>query len=180
MKASVELCINKPSDAAAKSELKANCEKYGSEFGELGTPGGLADSFCQVSWRFGRAPKNWQIDHPDTQQGRQELMHQLPETGVSLCLTSQEECVRSSLKKDKTKYLKLSWRTPNRVFVTLVALQNKFHSPANFREILGASQRLLHMFCRPLGKVYDRVPREKLWGVLREYDVNGCLLLAVK
>jgi len=31
MKASVELCINMLSDAAAKSELNANCEKFDSE-----------------------------------------------------------------------------------------------------------------------------------------------------
>jgi len=44
VKASVELCINKLSDAAAKSELKANCEKFDSDLGELGTQDGLADS----------------------------------------------------------------------------------------------------------------------------------------
>ena len=44
MKASVELCINKLSDVAAKSGLKANCEKSESELGELWTPGGLTDS----------------------------------------------------------------------------------------------------------------------------------------
>ena len=43
VKASVELRINKLSDAAAKSELKGNCEKFGSGLGELGTPDGLAD-----------------------------------------------------------------------------------------------------------------------------------------
>ena len=42
MKASVELCINKLSDAAAKSELKANSEKFDSELRELRTP----DSCC--------------------------------------------------------------------------------------------------------------------------------------
>ena len=31
-----------------------------------------------------------------------------------------------------------------------------------------------------LGKVYGRVPRVKLWGMLREYVVDGCILLAVK
>jgi len=31
VKASVELCINKLSDAASQSELKANCEKFVSE-----------------------------------------------------------------------------------------------------------------------------------------------------
>jgi len=50
MKASAELCINKLSDAAAKSELKANCEKFDSEFGELRTPDGC-DSSGMVIWK---------------------------------------------------------------------------------------------------------------------------------
>ena len=70
MKAWVELCINNPSDAPAKSELKANCEKFVSELGELRLV--WLTRVRQVSWRHGRAPKNWQIDHPHTQQGRQE------------------------------------------------------------------------------------------------------------
>jgi len=44
-KPSVELCINKLSDAAGKSELKANCEKFDCELGELRTPDGLADPY---------------------------------------------------------------------------------------------------------------------------------------
>ena len=31
-----------------------------------------------------------------------------------------------------------------------------------------------------LEAAYDRVPREKLWGVLREYSAGGRLLLALK
>jgi len=42
--ASIQLCINKLSDAAVKSELKADCEKFDSDLGELRTPDGLADS----------------------------------------------------------------------------------------------------------------------------------------
>ena len=44
MKASVELCTNKRSDAAAKSGVKANCAKFDSELRELGTQDGLTDS----------------------------------------------------------------------------------------------------------------------------------------
>jgi len=29
-------------------------------------------------------------------------------------------------------------------------------------------------------KAYDRVPREKLWGMLRKYGVDGHLLMAIK
>jgi len=35
IKASVELCINRLPDAAGKSELIANCDKFDSELGEL-------------------------------------------------------------------------------------------------------------------------------------------------
>jgi len=27
---------------------------------------------CQMAWHFEREPKDWQIDHPHTKQGRQE------------------------------------------------------------------------------------------------------------
>jgi len=52
MKASVEPCINKLSYAAAKSELKANCEKFDTELGELRTPDGLADSCVSSGMAF--------------------------------------------------------------------------------------------------------------------------------
>jgi len=61
-------------DSAANSELKANCEKFDSEFENLER----RVVVCQVAWRFGRAPKDWQIDHLHTQKGRQEWMNQLP------------------------------------------------------------------------------------------------------
>jgi len=51
MKASV-LCINKLPDAAAKSELQANCEKFDSGLGELRTPDGLADSCVSSGMAF--------------------------------------------------------------------------------------------------------------------------------
>jgi len=44
---------------------------------------------------------------------------------------------------------------------------------------MGTCQRLYTCFV-DLGKVYGGVPREKLWVMLWEYGVNGCLLLAVK
>jgi len=62
VKASVELCINKLSDAAGKSELKASYEKFDSELGERGTLDGLADS-CVSSgtafWKGAERLANW-------------------------------------------------------------------------------------------------------------------------
>ena len=58
------------------------------------------------------------------------------------------------------------------------------HSKANLREYFeksfdGDGKDLFACFV-DLEKAYDRVPRDKLWKVLREYGVNGQLLLAVK
>jgi len=52
MKASAELYINKLTDAAAKSELEGNCQKFDCESGELRTPGGLADSCVSSGMAF--------------------------------------------------------------------------------------------------------------------------------
>jgi len=53
MKASVEMCINKLSDAVAKSKLKADWERFKSKLVEFRTLDGLADSCgCQVVQRF--------------------------------------------------------------------------------------------------------------------------------
>jgi len=52
MKASVELCTNKFYDAAAKSELKADCDRFDSDLGELGTLDGLADSCVSNGMAF--------------------------------------------------------------------------------------------------------------------------------
>jgi len=56
-KASVELCINKLYDAAAKSELKANCENFDSELGELGKLDDLADSCVSSGMAFWNGAK---------------------------------------------------------------------------------------------------------------------------
>ena len=77
MKASVELCINKLSDAAAKPELKANCDKFDSELRNLERRMVWLTRVCQVAWGFGSAQKDWQIDHPLTRKGRQEWINHL-------------------------------------------------------------------------------------------------------
>ena len=57
--------------------------------------------------------------------------------------------------------------TCSAIIVQDVTLQTKFHSSANFREILGICQSRPHTFRWPR-KVRDRIRGEKLSGVLRE------------
>jgi len=62
------------------------------------------------------------------------------------------------------------------VFVPAVAQQTTFHSPPILWEY---AEDVFTCFV-DLDKAYDRVPCEKLWGVLLEYGVDGRLLLAIK
>jgi len=76
MIASVELCIHKLSDVAAKSELKADWERFESELVKRRTLDGLADGVWS-GMAFWKGTGRFATDHPDTQIGRQEWMHQL-------------------------------------------------------------------------------------------------------
>jgi len=66
-----------------------------------------------------------------------------------------------------------------------VALQKKFTLQKLFEKswepkLPGFNAKDVYTCFVDLGKVYGRVPCEKLWGMWREYGVDGCLLLAVK
>ena len=142
MKAYIELWINKLSGAAGKSELNANCEKLDSELGELRMPDGLPACVCQVSWHFVRAPKDWQIDHPHTQNGRQEWMNQLP--GHLFDEPPRKNVCQAAAKIIEPKLMK-----SNTVFVAAAALQNKFPLYSNFSRNPGSMPRRIHVFCQP-------------------------------
>jgi len=72
-----------------------------------------------------------------------------------------------------------SWMTFGGVFVAALALQNSFPLPSKFSRNPGRMTKTVTCFV-DLEKAYDGVPREKLWGVLREDGADGRLLLAVK
>jgi len=71
---------------------------------------------------------------------------------------------------------------PSAVFVTAVAQQNKIplsnKCSRNLRNI--PNTYAVYTCFVHLGKLYDRVPLDKLWGVFRECGVPFHLLLAVK
>jgi len=91
MKSSVELCVNKLYDAAAESELKANCEKFDSGLGELGTLDDLAAS-CVSSgmafWKSAERFSKFTVPIHKRETGVNE-----PTTAASLWFVSQEESI---------------------------------------------------------------------------------------
>jgi len=72
VKASVELCINKLSDAAAKSELKVNCEKFDTELEKLRTLDSLADSCVSSGMAFWKSTERLANCSFQYTKGRQE------------------------------------------------------------------------------------------------------------
>ena len=74
-----------------------------------------------------------------------------------------------------------SWGIPSAVFIAAVALQAKFSLSSKFSRYFGSMLKTsTYMSFVDLGKSYERVPREKLWGILLEYGAGGCLLRTVE
>jgi len=127
MKSSVELCINKLYDAAAKSEFKANCEKFDSEWGKLGTLDDLAAS-CLSSgmafWKSAESFSKFTVPIHKRETGVDE-----PITAASLYLVSQEKC----MPRYHENKLNQSWMIPSVVFDAAVALKKKFLHSSKFK-----------------------------------------------
>jgi len=97
LKASVELYINKLSDAV----LNPSCEKFDSESGELRTPDGLADSCVSSGMAFLKGIErltNWSSSYT-----RKETEVSKPTTAASLCFVSQEKCMPRCRENSWTK-----------------------------------------------------------------------------
>ena len=73
-----------------------------------------------------------------------------PTTAASLCQVSQKGCMSRCRKNNWTK---AGWY-PTRFSSRPLHYRTNFHFPANFQEMLGACQRLIHMFCRPGEGIY--------------------------
>jgi len=79
---------------------------------------------------------------------------------------------------DTTKLIEPSCMIPSAVSIAAVALQTKFALSSKILRILGSMPKITCFV--DLEKAYNWVPREKLWGLLWEYGVDGCLFLALK
>ena len=182
MKSSVKLCINKLSDAAAKSELKANCEKFVSELGKLGTLDGLADSWESSGmsfWKCAEILANWSSH---TQKWRQEWMNQLPRhlfakpPRKSAC---QEAAKIIEPKMNDTQCGFCRGRSTTEQISTLLEIFEKSWEHA----------KDLQTCYVDLGKVYNgRLPRKRLWGFCGStvltgascWPSNNCILVQKK
>ena len=128
---------------------------------------------CQVAWKFGKTPRDEQ-------------------TGVIISIFNKGDC------KQSTNYRGISLLSlPGKVYAKCLErkcqkiVESKLENGlCGFRQGRSTTDQifeksweygkdLFECFVN-LEKVFDRVPRDKLWKVLREYGVSGQLLRAIK
>ena len=134
---------------------------------------------CQVAWKFGKTPRDWQtgVITPIFKKGdlkqctnyRRISLLSLPGKVYAKCLERKcREIVESKL-EDRQCGFRPGRSTMDQIF-TLKRI---------FEKSWGYGKDLFACFV-DLEKAYDRVPRDKLCKVLREYGVNGQLLRGIR
>ena len=128
---------------------------------------------CQVAWKFGKTPSDWQtgVIIPIIKKG--DRKHRTNYKGISLL---------SLPGKVYAKCLEIKWRE---------IVESKLDDgQCGFRPSFSTTDQIFEKSCEygkdflaclvDLEKAHDRVSRDKLWKVLQEYGVNGQLLRAIK
>ena len=120
---------------------------------------------CQLAWCSRRSPEVWQAGMIIPIHKTRDRCEWINCRGISLASFTGIFYTKC-LAKNAAKYFNVTGRCP-------VGF-------SSWREILGVCQQRLCYFCRP-GESIGPVPRDKAWGALREYGVDGRrLLLAVR
>ena len=134
---------------------------------------------CQVAWTFGKTPRDWltvviisifkEGDRKQSTNYRGISLLSLPAKVYAKCLGRKcREIVEAKLEDGQCSF-RLGRSTTKQIF-TLKQI---------FKKSWKHSKNLEACFV-DLEKAYDRVLWDKLWKVLREYDVDGELLRAYK
>ena len=134
---------------------------------------------CQVAWKLGRAPKDWQTgviipifkkgDRKECTNYRGISLLSLPGKVYAKCLERKcRDIVESRLEEGQCGFHP-GRSTTDQIFT----LRQIFEISWEYaKDVFGCFV--------DLEKAYDRVPRDKLWGVLQEYGIDGHLLMAIK
>ena len=134
---------------------------------------------CQVAWKWGKTPRDWQTsvvipvfkkgDRKQCTNYRGILLLSFPGKVYAKCLERKcRKIVESKLKDDQCGFC-LGRSTTDQIFNLTQIFQKSWEY----------GKDLFACFVN-LEKAYDRVPRDKLWKILREYGVDDQLLRAIK
>ena len=129
---------------------------------------------CQVAWKFGKTPRDWQTDViiPIFKNRKQCTNYR----GISLLSLQGKvyaKCLERICREIVESKLEDGFRPGPSTTDQTFTLKQIFEKSWEYGKDLFAC-------FVDLEKAYDRVPRDKLWKVLQEYGVNGQLLRAIK
>ena len=134
---------------------------------------------CQVAWVSGQAPKQWQSgvvipifkkgDQRDCNNYRGISLLSLPGKTYAKCLEKRCRAIVEENLADHQCGFRPGRSTTDQIFALRLIVEKCWEY----------AKDIFACFV-DLEKAYDRVPRQKLWGVLQEYGINGQLLAAVK
>ena len=134
---------------------------------------------CQVAWKTGKTPKEWQTgviipifkkgDRKQCTNYRGISLLSLPGKVYAKCLERKCRQIVEPILEDCQCGFRPGRSTTDQIFT----LKQIFEKSWEYGKDIYAC-------FVDLEKAYDRVPRDKLWKVLQEYDIDGQLLLAIK
>lgn len=135
---------------------------------------------CQVAWSSGKAPMDWQSgivvpifknkgNRRDCANYRGISLLSIPGKVYSRCLETRARGIVEPQLAEGQCGFRPGRSTTDQIFT----LRQVFEKAWEYNLDICAC-------FVDLQKAYDRVPRDKLWGVMREYGVNGRLLNAIK
>ena len=130
---------------------------------------------CQVAWKLGIPPKDWQAgvivpiykgDRKECTNYREIPLLSLPGKVYDKCLERKGREITESKLKDGQRGFRPGRSTTDQIFTSKLIFEKSWvHAKYDFVD---------------LEKAYDRVPRDKLWGVSQEYEIDSYLLMAIK
>ena len=134
---------------------------------------------CQVAWKTGKAPKQWQTSVliPIHKKGdKKKCTNYRGSSLLSLTGKVYAKCLKMRYREIVEPQLEdaqCGFRPGRCTMDQIFALQQVFEKSWEY------AKEVFACFV-DLEKAYDRVPRDKLWAALQEYNVDGQLLAAIK
>ena len=164
----------KPGKAAGIDEIRPEMLKSLSRHGMI-----WLTRVCRVAWREGRAPVDWQtgIVVPIFKKGdRRECSNYRGITLLSLpgkvhARVLERKC--RTIVEPKIQDTQCGFRPGRGTTDQLFTLRQVFEKAWEFA-------KPVYTAFIDLEKAYDRVPRDLLWSVLKEYGISGRLLAAIR
>ena len=164
----------KPGKAAGIDEIRSELLKSLSRHGIL-----WFTRVCRVAWREGRAPVDWQTgtvvpifkkgDRRECFNYRGFTLFSLPEKAYARVLERKYQ----TIVEPKIQDTQCGFRPGRGTTDQLFTLRQPFEKAWEFA-------KSVYTAFIDLEKAYDRVPRDLLWSVLKEYGISGRLLVVIR